>query len=278
MSWCDARRSPVRPPATSPLMNRRRSASGLRCRACGPKDAWFTAKTSGVVPVDDEHFALSREPLHVVDELRGRVLFRSNRQDIRERRTHASSLSTRVPRGGVQVARCNLQWRKRSNGANSPAAARQYGTPAYVAAWQPVHESLARLESLTERYRSHRGCRSRRSRSPGARRCVGAGRRRRRSRQRTELPRPSGSSASPIDRILVNGVAKHTWLSQKLPCPVFRVHFDSLQEIAALTPDCRRRRAGVSAFCCQAPDERDYRDPAFRGQFGLSRHEAVQAI
>jgi diaminopimelate decarboxylase len=81
--------------------------------------------------------------------------------------------------------------------------------------------------------------------------------------------------ASP-DRVLVNGVAKHTWLS-KYPQPRLRVHFDSLRELDALLPLAlaHQWRVGVR---CHVPSECDARDPSFGGQFGMSRSEAVGAL
>jgi diaminopimelate decarboxylase len=79
-----------------------------------------------------------------------------------------------------------------------------------------------------------------------------------------------------IDQLLVNGVAKHTWLSRH-SLPKLRVHFDSVNEIDVLLPQAidQRWRVGVRV---QAPDERDAREPMFRGQFGLSRREAAAAL
>jgi diaminopimelate decarboxylase len=55
------------------------------------------------------------------------------------------------------------------------------------------------------------------------------------------------------------------------------VHFDSLLELEALLPIAldQEWRVGVRL---QAPDECDRRDPGFRGQFGLSHREAVEAM
>jgi diaminopimelate decarboxylase len=80
----------------------------------------------------------------------------------------------------------------------------------------------------------------------------------------------------PIDHLLVNGVAKHSWLNRH-HLHGLRVHFDSVNEIDALLPQAIAEgwRVGVRV---QVPDERDSREPMFRGQFGLSRREAVAAL
>jgi diaminopimelate decarboxylase len=78
------------------------------------------------------------------------------------------------------------------------------------------------------------------------------------------------------ETLLVNGVAKQAWLRRR-SMPRLRVHFDSLREIDALLDVAigDRWRVGVR---CQAPDERDARDPRFGGQFGMSAAEAVEAL
>jgi diaminopimelate decarboxylase len=80
----------------------------------------------------------------------------------------------------------------------------------------------------------------------------------------------------PIDQLLVNGVAKHTWLPRH-HLPGLRVHFDSVNEIEALLPQAidEHWRVGIRV---QVLDERDSREPIFRCQFGLSRREAVAAL
>ena len=80
----------------------------------------------------------------------------------------------------------------------------------------------------------------------------------------------------PIDRLLVNGVAKHAWLT-RYPLPLLRVHFDSAREVDTLLPVAlaARWRVGVR---CHAPDERDARDPRYGGQFGMTAAEAIDAL
>lgn len=79
-----------------------------------------------------------------------------------------------------------------------------------------------------------------------------------------------------VEDLLINGVAKHLWL-RRYPLPRLRVHFDSLTEIDALLPTAvsARWRVGIR---CHVPDERDAREPAFGGQFGMSRTEAIHAL
>ena len=84
------------------------------------------------------------------------------------------------------------------------------------------------------------------------------------------------AACAAVDQLLVNGVAKHTWLIRH-SLPRLRVHFDSLTELKALLPLAleQRWRVGVRIH---APDECDAHDPRFSGQFGLSRSEAVIAL
>jgi diaminopimelate decarboxylase len=75
----------------------------------------------------------------------------------------------------------------------------------------------------------------------------------------------------PADQLLVNGVAKHTWLG-RYHVPALRVHLDSPTETTALLPAivAQRWRVGLR---CHVPAERDARDARFGGQFGLSEDE-----
>jgi diaminopimelate decarboxylase len=84
------------------------------------------------------------------------------------------------------------------------------------------------------------------------------------------------NAGASVDDLLVNGVAKHTWLANR-GRPRLRVHFDSLTEVRTLLPTAleQRWRVGVRVH---APDECDARDSRFSGQFGLSRAEAVTAL
>jgi diaminopimelate decarboxylase len=78
------------------------------------------------------------------------------------------------------------------------------------------------------------------------------------------------------DNLLVNGLAKHTWLPRH-PVRRLRVHFDSLREVESLLPQALQWewRVGVRVH---APDERDARDERFGGQFGMTAAEAVAAL
>ena len=78
------------------------------------------------------------------------------------------------------------------------------------------------------------------------------------------------------DTLLVNGVAKHSWL-HRYPIPRLRVHLDSQGELDALLPVALacEWRLGVRVH---APDERDARDARFGGQFGMTTDEAVTGL
>ena len=163
-----------------------------------------------------------------------------------------------------------LDWLQRVSRAVEGA-----GTPCYVSAWAPVQEALLRLDSiaapvpvrswlsfkthplkhLAERWlRTGRGVEVVSERELVAVRDLGA----------------------RVDQTLINGVGKHSWLPRRSQRRL-RVHFDSPREVDALLPLATEDewRIGVRL---QAPDECDVREPAFRGQFGLSYREAVDAL
>ena len=74
-----------------------------------------------------------------------------------------------------------------------------------------------------------------------------------------------------VDRILVNGVAKHCWL-EGLSQPGLRVHFDSLREVETLCDRASKEkwRVGLRVHVSQ---EHDPDEPMFGGQFGLTAEE-----
>jgi diaminopimelate decarboxylase len=154
-------------------------------------------------------------------------------------------------------------------------AVEHVGSPCYVTAWAPIDAAVSRLEQMAapvplrcwlsfkthpletlaaEWLRSGRGVEVVSEREMAV--CLALG--------------------ASIEQLLVNGVAKHAWLT-RYPLPRLRVHFDSVREVEALLPLAieQRWRVGVRV---QAPDERDARDPRFRSQFGMSHAEAVAAF
>lgn len=169
---------------------------------------------------------------------------------------------------------CSLRgvtdWRERVR-----RAVEREGTPCYVAAWQPVADALARLDAIDSpmpvrswlSFKTH-------PLEPLAQRWLRSGRGIEVVSER-ELVTVRGLGAG-VDQILVNGVAKQSWLARR-SVPRLRVHFDSAREIATLLPLAleHRWRVGVRV---QTPDECDRREPAFRGQFGLAPQEAVDAL
>ncbi|MBA2353698.1 MAG: hypothetical protein H0V80_03410 [Acidobacteria bacterium] len=153
-------------------------------------------------------------------------------------------------------------------------AAALYGTPCYVTRVRPVETALAELERRV---------------GPGVRSWL--------SFKTHPLPRllewwtRSGRGVEvvsesefataralgcDVDQLLVNGVAKHSWLGRH-PIEGLRVHFDSATEVDALMPLALRCRWRVGVRV-HAPDERDRRDDRFGGQFGMTTDEAVHAL
>jgi diaminopimelate decarboxylase len=78
------------------------------------------------------------------------------------------------------------------------------------------------------------------------------------------------------ERILVNGVAKHSWLGDAQALGL-RVHFDSLHEIRELArlAKSRRWRVGVR---CRVNAQIDPDEPSYVGQFGMSRNDVKCAV
>lgn len=75
------------------------------------------------------------------------------------------------------------------------------------------------------------------------------------------------------DQILVNGPAKHRWLSRHRLAGL-RVNFDSLNEASALLPLARKLDWSVG-LRIHTGEERDPEAPRFHAQFGLSPSEAA---
>lgn len=149
------------------------------------------------------------------------------------------------------------------------------GTPFYVTAWQPVQVAVEQMESLESEvpvrswlsYKTHPlpALAAEWMASGRGVEVVSA----------HELGQLLALNAD-ADALLVNGIAKHTWL-RSYPISHLRVHFDSRAELEELLPLALawRWRVGVR---CHVPAECDARDPSFGGQFGMSRSEAVGAL
>jgi ornithine decarboxylase len=155
-------------------------------------------------------------------------------------------------------------------------AAEQFGTPCYVARWEPVARAAARLDRLGSAgvpvqswlsFKTH-------PLPPLVRKWIESGRGVEVvSEVELAAARRFGASS---DTLLVNGVAKHAWLRRR-SMPRLRVHFDSPREIDELldVAIADRWRVGVR---CHAPNERDARDARFGGQFGMTAAEATEAL
>jgi diaminopimelate decarboxylase len=155
-------------------------------------------------------------------------------------------------------------------------AAEQFGTPCYVARWDPVARAAARLDRLGSAgvpihswlsFKTH-------PLPPLVRKWIESGRGVEVVSE-VELAAACRFGASS-DTLLVNGVAKHAWLRRR-SMPRLRVHFDSQREIDELldVAIADRWRVGVR---CHAPGERDARDARFGGQFGMTAAEATEAL
>jgi diaminopimelate decarboxylase len=155
-------------------------------------------------------------------------------------------------------------------------AAERYGTPCYVARWDPIQDAVSTLERQLQSPVPVRSWLSFKTHPlpPLVREWIASGRGVEVvSEFELNLVLRLGCT---VDALLVNGVAKHAWLP-RYPLPELRVHFDSEREVAELLPVAlaQRWRVGVR---CHAPDECDARDSRFGGQFGMTADEAVDSL
>jgi diaminopimelate decarboxylase len=164
-----------------------------------------------------------------------------------------------------------LRWRERVSRAVTAV-----GTPCYVAAWPPVAAALERLAAATRSTVPVRSWLSFKTNPLPALASAWL-----RSGRGVEVVSEAElatliRSGCRTEQLLVNGVAKHAWLT-RWAVPRLRVHFDSVLELERLLPQALAHewRVGVR---CHVPDERDARDPRFGGQFGMSRDEAVASL
>jgi len=152
-------------------------------------------------------------------------------------------------------------------------AARTFGTPCYLSRWSPVEDRLHRQEKVfrTVSLKSWLSFKTHPVR-PLARAWIRSGR-------GVEVVSEAEFVAvralgCPTSQLLVNGIAKHSWLS-RYTVPELRVHFDSVLEAQCLLDAAvtQRWRIGLRSH---TPAESDARDPRFGGQFGLSADEFTE--
>jgi diaminopimelate decarboxylase len=154
-------------------------------------------------------------------------------------------------------------------------AVAEVGTPAYISAWSPVDAARARLRAIQSRVPVRSWLSFKTHPLPAlARRWIRTG-------GGVEIVSEHelaiiAELECPVDQLLVNGVAKHSWL-RHLRVRGMRVHFDSAREVDLLLDRAvsQQWRVGVRLH---APDEHDAHDPRFQGQFGLDRGEAIRAL
>jgi diaminopimelate decarboxylase len=84
------------------------------------------------------------------------------------------------------------------------------------------------------------------------------------------------ASDCPPERLLINGPAKHRWLT-RFPIPGLRVNFDSLTEIPPLLPMASELgwRTGIRV---RTSEEFDPENPSFPTQFGMEPEELPTAL
>lgn len=164
----------------------------------------------------------------------------------------------------------SLQWEEVLSRAVS-----RVETPFYLCAWSPVLEALAELSILSTglpvrhwlsfKTQPVRPLLSRWRNSGLGVEVV----------SEYELCAALHEGFSP-DLIIVNGVAKHSWLTAHR-IEGIRLHFDSLREVEVLAGQAREFhwRTGIRLHLDK---ERDPDEPEFGGQFGLNEREALTAL
>src|SRR5215208_5172469 len=135
--------------------------------------------------------------------------------------TPAAALTERQQERDSDLDEQSSTWRRAI-----AAAAQRFGTPCYVARWQPVHDAVMTLQRKLQSTLPVRAWLSFKTHPlpPLVRQWIATG-------GSVEVVSESELQAvlrlgCGADRLLVNGVAKHAWLGQ-YPLPDLRVHFDS---------------------------------------------------
>lgn len=155
------------------------------------------------------------------------------------------------------------------------AAASRWPTPFYLVAWEPIEAALRDLQRIGTQYplRHWLSVKTQPLRPllrRWAERGWGA-----EVVSEYELRAALAEGFNP-GSILVNGVAKHAWLS-RYAVPGLNVHIDSLTEASTLGPLARELgwRLGLRLHVAE---EFDPDEPLFGGHFGMSEAEAHAAL
>jgi diaminopimelate decarboxylase len=154
-------------------------------------------------------------------------------------------------------------------------ALQRWTTPFYINAWLPVREAVQELQSLSALGLPVRHWLSVKTQPVkplmiGWQREFGYGAE---VISRFELlaAKQAGFSA---DSILVNGMAKHSWLPEDMQG--LRLHFDSLAEVRAIGPE--RLKNYLLGARCHIETGHDSRDPTIGGQFGMLASELQETV
>jgi diaminopimelate decarboxylase len=179
-----------------------------------------------------------------------------------------SQIANNVPQSEALVDEINV-WKRLADDA-----ATRFGTPCYVSRWEPVRRMVASLERCFAdipvrswlSFKTHPVSQLAREWM-----CSGRG---------VEVVSEAEFVAvralgCPPAQLLLNGVAKHSWLPRH-STPQLHVHWDSPAEVTALLPLARANEWHVG-LRCHVPHERDAREAAFGGQFGMSADEIGRA-
>lgn len=156
-----------------------------------------------------------------------------------------------------------------------PRALSEYTTPLYISAWTPVQAALTELRVLEGplplkhwlSFKTHPV-------APLIRKWRGSG-------YGLEVVSEYEFLAAcrekyTPEQILVNGVAKHTWL-QKYDTMEIGIHFDSLSEVENLVERASRLKWRVG-LRCHVSEEHDPDESEYGAQFGMLASEMKEAI
>lgn len=154
-------------------------------------------------------------------------------------------------------------------------ATKEYKTPFYISAWNPVLTALEELKILESTLPVQHWLSFKTHPVPPlvrAWRTLGYGAE---VVSEYEFLAAIEEGFKP-EKVLVNGVAKHRWLNA-IKIRGIRVHFDSLCEVDALIDHAVNHdwRVGIRFH---TNEECDPDEPEFTGQFGMQQDEAIVAI
>lgn len=150
-----------------------------------------------------------------------------------------------------------------------------WSTPFYLSAWEPIVDSLKELKTIESAIPIRHWLSLKTHPIKPLLKCWLDTNRGVEVVSEFELLAALTEGAAP-ENILINGVAKHSWL-HKYNLRNLKVHFDSIQEISALGRQAKDLEWHIGVRL-HVKEEYDPDEPQFSGQFGLSDEELINAV